>query len=826
MTPISHDVSDAWNAALDRSNGTLDESSAYAASHLCSIVLYAMQPERRLYYSIRGVPLNGDMVLVSAFYAPLCLVFIVLSVLCCTGRGTFHDTGKAGDSAPKQMPKKPVLLLSSLMATTAKLFMVSYAHRMQLKWLPDWLALNLPDCWIDKSCLATGTRLQDEIRRATAHSRCLIILLTPEYLSSVNCLLELFTAVSLRSFNHATSSTLHTIVLMLPTKHEPPKDEREGGKQSPSPTVSVAGEAFQAGRLEGCGVCLDKRNNTAKCDCCPQNSPNSGSCATLWQSLTGLLQSYGFAVFDRDLDGMLLHIHTNILDISREGWAPTLSWFTAYASHPNRQIVAALRHSKPGDEIPTVTMCNQPLFAARAPLRSSATVPSGDCVTAGRVVLLPDATKAVYMYPGLLRPARIIALMYFLLMGVALGVVLIWQLHRIASAPNEPTRLQLIYVGICVASAMVLLLGLGPIFLRELRASDPRRTYSPCLHGLLVAAHCTSSAGAQGSDLPSNGGIHPSRADLGLVAKEGHGRAAASATTAAIQPREANVHSGGASSSSAATPQAEHRNISSCSIDVARQVVAPAGAACSLALTAQDANSAAQTACEPLFRVFLVRDRRSAEAQEPSCSNKAIRGSVPKAQVADVLEAVQTFLGAGGIGLHVTALSVEEAADRAKKTWGSDPKAITTGADREIRGGIRPRALFIFFLDTVDSARVWWPVRDCVPSHSLILVVDGAMCHSSVRLPIAPKEHQNSAGAQPDNAASSAPRAAESSEVESSARLSIGDALNQYLYIDMNMGVNATNGSDAGRLSLSLAKQLLSAASIKIGLSLCEAGCA
>lgn len=61
------------------------------------------------------------------------------------------------------------------------------------------LSVILGDCWLDVRELAPGDRVTREIALAAATVRCLVIFFSYEYLRSVNCTLELLTALRYRA---------------------------------------------------------------------------------------------------------------------------------------------------------------------------------------------------------------------------------------------------------------------------------------------------------------------------------------------------------------------------------------------------------------------------------------------------------------------------------------------------------------------------------------------------------------------------------------------------------------------------------------------------
>lgn len=70
------------------------------------------------------------------------------------------------------------------------------------------LSAVLADCWLDVRELTPGDRVTQEIAHAAATARCLIIFFSYEYLRSVNCTLELLTALRYRG------SPQRTIILI------------------------------------------------------------------------------------------------------------------------------------------------------------------------------------------------------------------------------------------------------------------------------------------------------------------------------------------------------------------------------------------------------------------------------------------------------------------------------------------------------------------------------------------------------------------------------------------------------------------------------------
>lgn len=83
--------------------------------------------------------------------------------------------------------------------------MVSYA------WLPEHqthlpraLAAVMPNCWIDTQMLASGTSVPEATSAVARDVHCLVLVLTPEYLSSKNCTVELVSALLYRKRYHIT----------------------------------------------------------------------------------------------------------------------------------------------------------------------------------------------------------------------------------------------------------------------------------------------------------------------------------------------------------------------------------------------------------------------------------------------------------------------------------------------------------------------------------------------------------------------------------------------------------------------------------------------
>jgi hypothetical protein len=85
--------------------------------------------------------------------------------------------------------------LRQLIEPRAYLYFLSYTWFDTTDPFAELLSILLPDCFIDRACLPTGTNVSDETIKGAVHARCLVLYINKRYLGSTACLKELFAAI-------------------------------------------------------------------------------------------------------------------------------------------------------------------------------------------------------------------------------------------------------------------------------------------------------------------------------------------------------------------------------------------------------------------------------------------------------------------------------------------------------------------------------------------------------------------------------------------------------------------------------------------------------
>jgi TIR domain len=96
------------------------------------------------------------------------------------------------------------MLLPLLLQPTIPRFMISYSWFGGFKITARTLARCLPNCWLDTRQLVSGDHIPTETTSVAAHCFCLIVLLTPAYLTSANCAAEICSAIFYRQPHQMT----------------------------------------------------------------------------------------------------------------------------------------------------------------------------------------------------------------------------------------------------------------------------------------------------------------------------------------------------------------------------------------------------------------------------------------------------------------------------------------------------------------------------------------------------------------------------------------------------------------------------------------------
>ena len=137
--------------------------------------------------------LDGNLLLSATFMLILTLIFAygVLIVLLTSKFAASTSLGLRHDNLPS--------VLRMLVHTNAPRLMVSYAWASQNACTAARsLAFALPESWVDVKSLASGSHVAALTSDLAAQAEALVIFLTPEYLRSEACMVELAAAILLR----------------------------------------------------------------------------------------------------------------------------------------------------------------------------------------------------------------------------------------------------------------------------------------------------------------------------------------------------------------------------------------------------------------------------------------------------------------------------------------------------------------------------------------------------------------------------------------------------------------------------------------------------
>ena len=206
-TPLSAQSALAFAAALN-ATPVFSSSLAPLAADVCGPVLGALAAVQSN-VSAQGVLarlVTVDLTSLNSrpwdwmWFGAACLHLVLLYFACscyeCCRTPRSH-------ADPREGSKGLDSLLFSLLTTEPTVHMLSYTRRptaasAEAAATPQMLAQLLLDCYIDVKDVTNGLALGDQTLTAAVFTRCLVLFITPYYLTSAGCMKELFAALRYR----------------------------------------------------------------------------------------------------------------------------------------------------------------------------------------------------------------------------------------------------------------------------------------------------------------------------------------------------------------------------------------------------------------------------------------------------------------------------------------------------------------------------------------------------------------------------------------------------------------------------------------------------